>query len=76
MNKKIMSIEVTKVGPGHLETMMSITGGPEDVSMAIAEMILKVNDCTNGTDIMKVKNGFWLLIQDIVNDQLAERSAK
>lgn len=76
MNKKIMSIEVTKVGPGHLETMMSITGGPEDVSMAIAEMILKVNDCTNGTDIMKVKNGFWLLIQDMVNDQLAERSAK
>ena len=76
MNKKIMSIEVTKVGPGHLETMMSITSGPEDVSMAIAEMILKINDCTNGTDIMKVKNGFWLLIQDIVNDQIAERSAK
>lgn len=76
MNKKIMSVEVTKVGPGHLETMMSITGSPEDVSMALTEMILKINDCTNGSDMMKVKNGFWLLIQDIVNRELAERAIK
>lgn len=76
MNKKIMSVEVTKVGPGHLETMMSITGSPEDVSMALTEMILKINDCTNGSDMMKVKNGFWLLIQDIVNRELAERAIR
>jgi len=76
MNKKIMSVEVTKVGPGHLETMMSITGSPEDVSMALTEMIIKINDCTNGSDIFKVKNGFWLMIQDIVNRELAERAVK
>ena len=71
-----MSVEVTKVGPGHLETKMSITGSPEDVSMAITEMILIINDCTNGSDMMKVKNGFWLLVQDIVNRELAERAIK
>lgn len=76
MNNKIMSVEVTKVGPGHLETMMSITGSPEDVSMALTEMILKINDCTNGSDMMKVKNGFWLLIQDVINHELAERATK
>lgn len=76
MNKKIMSVEVTKVGPGHLETMMSITGSPEDISMALVEMIIKINDCTNGSDMMKVKNGFWLLIQDIINKELAERAKK
>lgn len=76
MNKKIMSVEVTKVGPGHLETMMSITGSPEDISMALVEIILKINDWTNGSDMMKIKNGFWLLIQDIVNKELAERATK
>lgn len=76
MNKKIMSIEVTKVGLGHLDTMMSITGGPEDVSMALVEVILKINDCTNGSDMFKVKNGFWLMIQDMINHELAERVTK
>ena len=76
MNKKIMSIEVTKVGPGHLETMMSINGTPEDVSYAVTEMILKLTDCTNGSDIMRVKNGFWLMIQDMVNSELKERAKK
>ena len=76
MSRKIMSIEVTKVGPGHLQTMMSITGSPEDISYAMTELILKFNDCTNGSDMMKVKNGFWLLIQDMVNHELEERAAK
>lgn len=76
MNRKIMSIEVTKVGPGHLESMVSITGSPEDISIAMTELILKLNDCTNGSDMMKVKNGFWLLIQDMVNHELTERAKK
>lgn len=76
MNKKIITLDVTKVGEGHLETMMSINGSPEDISMAMTEIILKLNDCTNGSGMMKVKNGFWLLIQDIVNRELAERAAK
>lgn len=76
MSRKIMSIEVTKVGPGHLESMVSITGSPEDISIAMTELILKLNDCTNGSDMMKVKNGFWLLIQDMVNSELKERAEK
>ena len=76
MKQKIMSVEVTKVGPGHLESMVCITGSPEDLSIALTELILKLNDCTNGSDMMKVKNGFWLLIQDMVNNELKERAAK
>ena len=76
MNKKIITLDVTKVGEGHLETMMPINGSPDDVTYAMVELILKINDCTNGSDMMKVKNGFWLLIQDIVNKELAERAEK
>lgn len=76
MNKKIMSVEVTKLGPGHFDTMMGISGSPEDVSVALIEMILKINDCINGSDMMNVKNGFWLLIQDVVNRELAERATR
>lgn len=76
MKQKIMNVEVTKVGPGHFETMMSITGSPEDISFAVAEIILKLNDCTNSSDIVKVKNGFWLMIQDTVNHELTERTIK
>lgn len=76
MNNKVITLNVTKVGEGHLETMMSINGSPEDISMAMTEILLKLNDCINGSDMMKVKNGFWLLIQDIVNKELAERAAK
>lgn len=76
MKQKIMNVEVTKVGPGSFDTMISIHGSPEDVSYAIIEIILKINDCTNGSDMMKVKNGFWLMIQDMVNHELAEKAAK
>lgn len=76
MNKKVITLDVTKVGEGHLETMMSINGSPEDISMAVIEVILKLNDCVNGSDMLKVKNGFWMLIQDTVNHELAERAKK
>jgi len=76
MNKKIITLDVTKVGEGHLETMMSINGSPEDISFAMTELLLKLNDCTNGSGMMKVQNGFWLLIQDMVNHELAERAKK
>lgn len=76
MNKKVISLDVTKVGEGHLETMMSINGSPEDVSIALAETLIRVNDCVNGSDMIKVQNGFWLLLQDMVNRELAERAKK
>ena len=76
MNKKIITFDVTKVGEGHLETVMSFHGSLEDISFAMTELLLKVNDCTNGSGMMKVQNGFWLMIQDMVNDELAERATK
>lgn len=76
MKQKIITLDVTKVGEGHLETMISINGSPEDVSFAMTELLLKLNDCTNGSGMMKVQNGFWLMIQDMVNHELAERATK
>lgn len=76
MNRKIMSVDVTKVGPGQMESMASITGSPEDISIAMTELIMKINDCVNGSGMFKVQNGFWMLIQDMVNHELAERTTK
>ena len=76
MNKKIITLDVTKVGEGHLETMMSINGSPVDVTFAMVELILKINDCLNDSGMMKVQNGFWVLLQDHINEELAERATK
>lgn len=76
MNKKIITLDVTKLGEGHLETMMSINGSPADVTYAMVEVILKLNDCLNDMGIMKVNNGFWVLLQDEINEELTERAKK
>lgn len=76
MNKKIITLEVTKKGPGELETMMAINGDPADVAFALSELILTVNDCMNGSGMMKVDNGFWLMLQEHVNDELKARVSK
>lgn len=76
MNKKIITLDVTKVGEGHLETMMLIDGSPVDVTFAMVELILKINDCLNGSGMMKVNNGFWVMLQDHINEELAERVKK
>lgn len=75
MNKKIITLEVTKEGPGQLETMMSINGSPADVTFAMSELILKINDCVNGSG-MPVNNGFWLALQELINDELKDRVSK
>lgn len=76
MNKKIINLDVTKVGEGHLETMMSINGSPADVTFAMRELILKINDCLNESGHVKVNNAFWLTLQDDINEELAERASK
>lgn len=76
MNKRVITLEVNKEGPGQFETMMSINGSPADVTFAMAELILKINDCVNGSGMLKVNNGFWLALQEHINDELAERAAK
>ena len=76
MNKKIITLDVTKVGEGHLETMMSINGSPVDVTFAMVELILKLNDCVNDSGMMKINNGFWVTLQEHVNEELAERAKK
>ena len=76
MNKKIITLDVTKLGEEHLETMMSINGSPADVTYAMVEVILKLNDCLNDTGIMKVNNGFWVLLQEEINEELTERAKK
>lgn len=76
MNKKIITLDVTKVGEGHLETMMSINGSPVDVTFAMVELILKLNDCLNASGQMRVNNGFWVMLQDHINEELAERAKK
>ncbi len=76
MNKKIITLDVTEVGEGHLETMMSINGRPVDVTFAMADLILKLNDCLNESGQMRVNNGFWLMLQDHINEELAGRAKK
>lgn len=76
MNKKIITLDVTKVGEGHLETMMSINGSPVDVTFAMVKLILKLNDCLNASGQMRVNNGFWVMLQDQINEELAERAKK
>lgn len=76
MNKKIITLDVTKVGEGHLEIMMSINGSPVDVTFAMVELILKLNDGLNHSGQMKVNNGFWIMLQDHINEELAERAKK
>lgn len=76
MNKKIITLDVTEVGEGYLETMVSINGSPIDVTFAMVELILKLNDCLNGSGMMKVNNGFWVLLQEHVNEELTERAKK
>lgn len=76
MNKKIITLDVTKVGEGHLETMMSIHGSPVDLTFAMAELILTLNDCLNESGQMKINNEFWVMLQDYINEELAERAKK
>lgn len=76
MNKKVITLDVTKVGEGHLETMMSINGSPVDITFAMIELILKLNDCVNDSGMTKVNNGFWVALQEHVNEKLAERAKK
>lgn len=76
MNKKIITFDVTKVGEGYLEAMMSINGSPVDVTLAVVELILKLNDYINDSGMMKINNGFWVALQEHVNDELAERAKK
>lgn len=76
MKQKILTMDVTKVGEGHLETMMSINGSPKDLMFAMTEVIFKLNEVSNNSGMFKVTNGFWLMLQDHINEELAERAKK
>lgn len=76
MKQKILTMDVTKVGEGHLETMMSINGSPKDLMFAMVEVISKLNEVSNNSGMMKVNNGFWLMLQEHINDMLKEGAKK
>lgn len=76
MNNTVLSVTAKKLGEGHIETMMSIQGSPEDIIFTLHEMIVKLNECCNGSGMMKVNNGMWLMLQDMINDTLKERTKK
>lgn len=42
------------------------------MSMVLASAIVELNEKINKSNILKVKNGFWLILQDTVNDTLKE----
>lgn len=76
MNNTVLSVTAKKLGEGHIETMISTQGSPEDIIFTLHEMIVKLNECFNGSGMMKVNNGMWLMLQDVINDTLKESAKK
>ena len=74
MEKEINQIEATRQGKGDLSVMISLQGSPEETQIIMKDVVIKVNDAINASGIVKVNNGFWLCLQEMVNDELNERT--
>ena len=73
---KILNIEVTKVAEGNLQTMMSFAGTPVDVLMSMHEIIMQLNKCFDNSGQFNIKNSFWVMLSEHINEDLKEESKK
>ena len=74
MDKTIIAIEATRRREGELSVMISLQGSPEETQIVMKDVLIKVNDCINASGVVKVKNGFWLCLQEMINDELDMRA--
>lgn len=76
MEKEIIKIEAVRKADSEVSVMISLQGTPEETQRVMTDVVLQLNDCLNRAGIGKVKNAFWLCMQDIINDELEKRAAK
>ena len=76
MDKTVISIEAVRKGDGDVSVMLSLQGTPEETQRVMTDIVLQVNDCINRAGVVKMQNGFWLCMQEIINEELEKRAAK
>lgn len=43
-------------------------------SSALAEAIIQINERVNAAGLLRVKNGFWVILQEMVNERLEKEA--
>lgn len=76
MDKTIVSIEASRKDDEEISVMISLQGTPFETQKVMTDIVLQVNDCINNAGVAKVKNGFWLCMQETINEELEKRAQK
>lgn len=76
MEKTIVSIEASRKDEEEISVMISLQGTPFETQKVMTDIVLQVNDCINNAGVAKVKNGFWLCMQETINEELEKRAQK
>lgn len=76
MEKEVIKIEAVRKNDGDLSVLISLQGTPEETQKVMTDIVLHVNDCINRAGVVKMQNGFWLCMQEIINEELEKRGHK
>lgn len=76
MEKEVIKIEAVRKDDGDLSVLISLQGTPEKTQKVMTDIVLQVNDCINRAGVVKMQNGFWLCMQEIINEELEKRAMK
>lgn len=76
MEKEVIKIEAVRKNDGDLSVLISLQGTPEETQKVMTDIVLQVNDCINRAGVVKMQNGFWLCMQEIINEELEKRAKK
>ena len=76
MEKEVIKIEAVRKNDGDLSVLISLQGTPEETQKVMTDIVLQVNDCINRAGVVKMQNGFWLCMQEIINEELEKRAVK
>ena len=62
--------------PGKVDAIMNVNCNIEFLTRNIAKTLFEINETveSNAPDAFNCKNGFWLLVCDIVNAQLEKKA--
>ena len=72
--EECFKVEATRVTPEMVSIEIKVNCTGEELTAILADAIIQISDAEQNH--FKVKNGFWLLLNDCINTKLKERSLK
>lgn len=74
MEKELLKIVATRVTGNHAGILVKADCTGDELTQILANVIIQISD-TNQS-YFKVQNGYWLVLNDTVNEILKKRSLK